>query len=137
MKALYAALVAIVTVATPVISNAAAIIIGPFCMDGIKDTPRPDEQTTTADGTWTPHQYDFKRSSSKTEARLLIFDKVIPKAVVLETCSDVVKRMKAAGSETILSGSLNFVDVRGNIFVANVGENRFQIHPGKLDIEFG
>jgi hypothetical protein len=116
---------------------AAGVQIGMFCLDGVsqmKVDANPHHETT---GDWHDERYHLARGAGNASARLSIFDRQIPEGTALETCREVEDRMRGLGAQLIVSGRLNTLDISGHVFIATKGGNRFQIDPGKLDVEMG
>ncbi|WP_158014542.1 hypothetical protein [Ralstonia solanacearum] len=102
--------------------QAAGVIIGPLCLDGVASTSHPELATDTATGRWTPHEYRLTGANG----RLLVFGKPIPEAVALETCADTEKRVALLGLKPILAGRLSALKLTAAIF-AGAPKNRVQI----------
>jgi hypothetical protein len=115
-------------------AEAAGIVVGPLCLDGVKETRHPDQQTTTDTGVWTPA--DYQLSGPQLQSHIVVFDAPIRESETLETCTQIIARMATGGSRPIVSGVLKQFELRAMIFSGG-GQHRIQIDPNALKANLG
>lgn len=113
----------------------AGTTIGPLCFDGVRATPHPELKSTVDDGEWTPTDYRLDPAQAR-HARLIVFDKAIPRSDKFETCLEVSKRMNESGATLILSGRLVDLTLRALQFIGRT-ENRIQVNRGSFRATLG
>lgn len=115
-------------------AQAAGVIIGCFCVDGVRVTADGDP-TVVQGGVWTPRKY---AKIAGQRSRLFVFDRPVAPTERLETCDQVSTRAIADGAQLRLAGVLNWLTMRGSTFVpTGGGSTRFQIDENGLDAELG
>lgn len=103
-------------------ASAAGIIVGPLCLDGVNVTSHPNKRTVTATGYWTPTDYKL----SGATGHLIVFNKPIGESEKLETCEEILERMRSAGSHAVVAGQISSLKLLVSVFTGNAG-NRVQI----------
>ena len=135
------ALILLVLLGVPMMADAtqqrAGVVIGCFCIDGVRGQRHVNDAVPAADGTWIPWTYRYDNTPLSHPARLFIFDRAVPPSEALLSCDEVAEAAKNAGAHLLVAGTLNHLKLGARVFEANNGENRLQVDEGQLDAELG
>jgi hypothetical protein len=124
--------------ALPATAQAAGVVIGPFCIEGVELTRNEDQRTVEVNGYWTPAKLQYPASGSRTgSAQIAIFDAVLPKTQGLYSCSELTRMFASRNINVVLTGSISKLSLAANLFTATGqgAENAVQIDTSKLRLE--
>lgn len=113
-----------------VAAQAAGIIVGQFCVEGVARKEAPSAEIDVGNGVWTTLTYSYGVSrGSSSAATLVVFSKAIaPNDAVSPTCSNAKVAAAAQGASVILEGRLRNFSMRLDRLTTR-GVNSFVIAP--------
>lgn len=97
---------------TPALAD--GVIVGAFCVEGVKRTPLPSSQTDIADGVWTAQRYSYDApASGASTGSIVVFNKAVqPNNSVPPTCANARIAAQAQGAHVVLEGRLEALSMR-------------------------
>jgi hypothetical protein len=122
------------------VANAAGVVIGPFCIEGVELTRNEDQRTYESNGYWTPIELQYSAPGGNTApAQIAVFDAPLPKTLGLYSCTELKRIFAQRNINVVLMGSVSSLSIIANLFTATGqgSDNAVQIEPSKLSVEVG